>query len=130
MNFVDILVALGYFLSQGATEGYTWSTPQRRLENKIIKTGKKGKGFLDYHSWRFPATFFAFYVLVRLLGLFHGLGLFLVGLFLYERILNQVRDGKWFKKNGWEYHIGKLSFKRYVWQDCVAAVLGVLLWVF
>ncbi len=132
MEFIlilDVLVILGYFLGEAMTEGFTWASPQRRLDNVFIKGGYKTKGargLLGYHTCRFPETFYGFYGLVRVLGIIHGVGAFLILLFLYERILNKIVSDTWFKPNTATYEIYKWSFPRKQWHDWGALVLGLI----
>ena len=97
------------------------------LENVIIKGGSAGNGILDYHAWRF------FEVLgiygATLLGIFSirrdptfiwtGVGAILMGMFIYERVLNYVDTGTVFKEPGWIFYIGGIEIPRYPWQDVV-----------
>ena len=48
-----------------------------------------------------------------------------MGLFAYERILNQVVSNIWFKEAGWEYYIGGFVIKRYAYQDWLILTIGV-----
>ncbi len=121
-----MLFLLLSFIAEGATEGYVWADETQRLSNPIIKGGADGSGILDYHSWRTFETFFLFFASACLLGL-GGLGTSCIGLFVYERILNFVDKGVWFKPEGWEYYIGGIIIKRYMWQDYLVLIIGVAL---
>ena len=48
IKILFILANIWYWIGEGATEGYTWSSKERRNENKIIGIN----GILDYHGWR------------------------------------------------------------------------------
>jgi hypothetical protein len=119
-----MLLILLYFVGEGATEGYTWADPVQRMENSIIRGNTEGEGILDYHGYRTLETIFVLFASFLILGL-GGLGTSVVGLFIYERILNYIDLGVLFKPPGWEYHVVGMTFKRYPVQDYLALVLGV-----
>lgn len=124
LPYVTVILILFYFIGEGATEGYTWASPEQRLENPIIKGSTEGKGIIDYHGYRTFETVFVLSASLLLLGI-GGLGASMVGLFIYERILNYVDLGIWFKEPGWEYYVFGLTFKRYPVQDYLVLVIGV-----
>lgn len=128
MYILDALFILLYFIAEGATEGYTWASPTRRLSNRIIKGGRDENGFakIDYHGWRFFETFFAFYALQRFFSIFIGLGLFLVFLFIYERVINKVVNDNYFKPNTATYKIMGKEFDRKQWHDWLALLIGIV----
>lgn len=126
LPYLIILFLLLSFMGEGATEGYTWADSTQRVENPIIKSGAEGKGFLDYHTWRAFETFFLFFASAWLLGL-GGLGTSFIGLFVYERLLNFVDKGIWFKEAGWEFYIAGFTIKRYMWQDYLVLIIGIAL---
>lgn len=123
-QIVIIILLLLYFVGEGATEGYTWASPDQRMENPIIKGSTEGNGILDYHGYRTFETVFVLFASVLLLGL-GGLGASMVGMFIYERILNYVYGGFLFKPGGWEYYFFGITFKRYPWQDYLVLVIGI-----
>lgn len=126
MKYLIIIFILLYFIGEGATEGYTWADSEQRMENKIIKGGSEGNGILDYHGYRTLETCFVFFASIVMLGI-GGLGTSMIGLFVYERILNIVNIGAYFKPGGWEYYIFGMNFKRYAYQDWLILVIGVTL---
>ena len=124
LPYFIILFLLFSFIAEGVTEGYVWADSERRIENPVIKGGAEGKGFLDYHGYRAFETFFLFFASACLLGL-GGLGTSMIGLFVYERLLNFVDKGIWFKPDGYEYYIAGFTIKRYAYQDWLILVIGV-----
>ncbi len=126
LKYIVVVFILLYFVGNGATEGYTWADSTQRLENPVIRGGVEGDGFLDYHGYRTFETGFVFFASFCLLGI-GGLGTSMVGLFIYERILNFVDKGIWFKEAGWEYYIVGFTIKRYMWQDFAVLIIGVVL---
>ena len=124
LPYLIMLFLLLSFIGEGATEGYTWADSVQRAENPIIKGGAEGKGFLDYHMWRAFETFFLLFASACLLS-YGGLGTSFIGVFVYERILNFVDKGIWFKEAGYEYYIAGFTIKRYAYQDWLVLVIGV-----
>ncbi|MCJ7801820.1 MAG: hypothetical protein MUP82_05630 [Candidatus Marinimicrobia bacterium] len=129
------LLILLYWFAEGATEGYTWADPDHRMENVIIKGGAQGNGILDYHSWRFLEVLGIYgATLIAILSIrnirrfiWSGIGSMLVGMFIYERVLNYVNDGTIYKESGWRFYIGGIEIPRYFWQDITLLVIGLSL---
>ena len=126
-----------YHFAEGCTEGYTWAKPTRRKKNRLIQ-GRMGEGaaLIDYHGWRYGENIGIFFsVLVGAYittcsGLILTLlGGWLAGSFFYERALNYVVTGKLWDDNKKEYHIMGLVIPRYRWQDWLALVSGVSLFI-
>ena len=126
-----------YHFAEGCTEGYTWAKPTRRKQNKLIQ-GRMGEGaaFIDYHSWRygenigiFFSVIIGFYISTCTDLILTLLGGWLVGSFLYERALNYIVQGDLFKQDKTAYHIMGLVIPRYRWQDWLALVIGVALFM-
>lgn len=126
-----------YFMGQGMTQGFTFSTPKRRKENKLIRNQYKRrdnqKGFFSYHAVRVLmqnlgmafvviGTFFIKVTFLRFTWWVIGWGL--IGLFLYERFFNAVSYGILFPKKD-DYDLKKISFKRTWKQDVIALLIGI-----
>lgn len=127
-----------YFLAEGATEGYTWASKKRRVENKLIRGGFDGtvaNGILGYHGWRtfgenfgivgtIVATAFAGATESSLMA---GIAGWLIGLFFYQRALDYVYCGKFFNKNKSDYHIVGLTFARIEgnWLEYLKLLAGI-----
>ena len=127
MTWVIAIILLLYFIAEGATEGWFWASTQRRLDNHIIRGRDKGNGRFDYHFWRFLETIFIYVCSILLLGFWNGTGMFLIGLFVYERVVCRVVNDNWFKEEGWKYYIAGYTFSRYRRQDWTALIVGTLM---
>jgi len=134
---VFIFLILLYWFAEGATEGYTWADSEQRMENVIIKGGSDGAGVLDYHGWRFMeilgthgAILIAVLFSIVYSYIWVGVGSMLVGMFLYERVLNYVINGTIYKEPGWIFYIAGIEIPRYFWQDILLLLAGIGLIVF
>jgi len=128
IHILDVIVIWMSFIGEGATEGYTWASKERRMDNPIIKGSdvSGGKGKLGYHKLRFAETFGLFYLSQRVFPTLIGLGVFLIGLFIYERVLTKVVNNVYFYKDKSPYRFGKITVKRALWQDWLALTGGLV----
>ena len=109
------ILLLLYFLSRALTEAH--------------KLGKPLSSY-KYHSWRFIESLLPFAFSVYVFGLFKGIGLFLIGLWIYERILCYRLNKKWHKESGWVFKIGLWDIPRHKIQDyCILTIGTGLLFV-
>jgi len=142
MIILFIVFNLWYWIAEGATEGFTWATRSRRMNNKLIKPGKhddpeykKARGAFCYHTWRsmgenvgifcigITATQIKLPILEFIL-LFAAATL--IGIFIYERVFNYIGYHKSFpKKKPWDVFNGKLLIPRSPWQDWAMLAIGI-----
>ena len=111
MNYIIAILLLLYFVSRALTEAHKWGS--------LLSS-------YNYHSWRFVESLLPYTTSVYIFGLFKGTGLFLIGLFVYERILCYRLNKKWFKEEGWVFKIGKWNIKRYPYQDWLILIGGII----
>lgn len=134
VRFIFMFFVLLYWISEGTTEGYTWASLQRRLQNKLIcGRFKSGNGLLDYHTWRYGENigilgsvlcsffFTSFWSLLLI-----AVGSCWVGVFFYERVLNYVMYDKLFLQKS-DYHILWWKFKCHIWINFVYLIVGLTL---
>ena len=107
-----IILLFLYFISRALTEAHKW--------------GSKLSSY-NYHTWRFIESLLPYYVAVEKFGFFKGSGIFLIGLFIYERILCYRLNKKWFKKEGWVFKIGLWDIERHSYQDWTILAAGIVL---
>ena len=144
-----VIFNIWYWTGEGATEGFTWATEKRRLENLIIKPGihdstfyKTASGLMCYHSWRtmgenvgiFGMNIVSFSLGVLAVSWPSYIGIFvgatLVGIFIYERVFNHVSYNKLFpQKASWDAFNGRIVIPRAPWQDWVLFGIGIVLLV-
>lgn len=127
MTYLIFILLLLYFIAEGATEGWFWADKERRLSNHIIRGRDKGNGRFDYHFWRLLETIFIFVASILLLGWLSGIGAFLIGLFVYERVVCRVINNNWFKEDGWPYYIAGYEIPRKRRQDWICLTTGIIL---
>ena len=134
VRFIFMFFILLYWISESETEGFTWASPQRRLQNKLICDHfGVGNGILCYHAWRYGENigilgsilcgffFTSFWSL-----LLTAIGSCWVGVFLYERGLNYVVYDKLFLQKS-DFTILWWSFKRHTWHDFALLIVGLIL---
>lgn len=110
---IYIILLLLYFISRSYTEAHKWGSP---LSSSA------------YHIWRFIETVSPVTMIVYIFG-WKGVGMSLVFLFIYERILCYRLNKKWFKEEGWVFEIG-FKIPRYRWQDYCILICGLGIWLF
>jgi len=135
-----IFGSLLYFIGEGFTEGYTWSTEERRKINKFIRRDNSFEGFitdgfaLGYHTYR--VGFENLGLILVMVGFSLGtseplklvqiiLGCACIGVFVYERCFNLVSYGKLFPKKS-PYKVFNFKFKRTVTQDFLLLAIGIV----
>jgi len=141
---IFLIFSIWYWIGEGATEGYTWASEKRRVENVLISPGVHddpfwytANGFMCYHSWRvlgenigilgmiISAIYFSCPLLV-VIGWIAGSTL--ISIFFYERILNYVSYGKLFpQKTDWDLFKGKIRIPRRPWQDWLMLSIGIII---
>jgi len=107
---IFVILLLLYFISRAYTEAHKWGKPLSASA---------------YHIWRFIETLSPVVMITYLLG-WEGMGISLISLFVYERILCYRLNNKWFKDRGTVFDIG-IKIKRYRWQDYCILITGLLL---
>ena len=105
-----IYLVLLYWISRGVTEGLKWS------ERKFSAS--------EYHLWRLVECIAIYALLVIKYGWQSPTAGFLIGIFIYERVLMKLHNGKWFKDEGTIFDIG-IKVKRYKWQDYLILATGI-----
>lgn len=132
-----------YFLAEGATEGYTWASKKRRVENKLIRDrfdGTVANGILDYHGWRtfgesvgiVSAVIAAAFAGVSESSMVAGAAGWFTGWFFYQRALDYVCYGKFFNENRNDYYyIAGLTFARFEgnWIEYVKLLVGTVFFI-
>ena len=107
------LFIIMYWACEGVTEGYTFCSAKRKIENKLIHPNNGSNGIMDYHAWRifenlgiWGTVISAFYmdVAFKSFGLL-GIGAWLIGTFCYEANLNHVYYNKIWKPVDYKWHI-------------------------
>ena len=90
------LFIIMYWACEGVTEGYTFASAKRKIDNKLIHPNNGSNGIMDYHAWR----------------IFENLGIWgtvfsawLIGTFCYEANLNHVYYDKIWKPVDYKWHI-------------------------
>ena len=137
LSIIFIIFVLIYCFAEGATEGFTWSSNQERINNQIISHNfQEGRGFLDYHSFRnlellgisgaiITALFLSLSLKRFLLLLF---GSFAFGLSLiYERVLQYVAKGYLFEPHPPKYNILWFSFQSSNILEIIVGIIGLIL---
>ena len=89
------LFIIMYWACEGVTEGYTFASAKRKIENKLIHPNNGSNGIMDYHAWRIFenlgiwGTVFSAFLMVTSLKSFIllGVGSWLIGTFCYEAIM-------------------------------------------
>jgi len=127
-----------YWIGEGATEGFTWASEERRLQNKLIRSGKvAGCGIACYHTWRvlgenvgilgiILSTYFWHPPISQLLIKLTGATL--TGIFFYERVFNYISYNRLFpKKSDWDFLNGLIVIPRHPWQDWIFLFVGILI---
>ena len=107
-----IYLILLYWLSRGVTEGLKWS------DRKFTAS--------EYHLLRLVECVAIYTLLVIKYGWQYPTAGFLIGIFIYERVLMKIAEGKWFKDEGAIFDIG-IKVKRYKWQDFLIVAVGIIL---
>jgi len=108
-------VILLYWISRGFTEGLKWSDRTKYAN--------------EYHIWRFIECVAVYYISIVAYGWKLPTVFFLIGMFIYERILMKIASKKWFKDEG---DIFKLiwNIPRHRWQDYLILATGIGIWLF
>jgi len=139
------MFTMWYWVGEGATEGYTWSTSERRHGNYIIRPGihdsplfKTAQGRWCYHTWRVMGENVGMfgsvimYVWLAHQGyalqglLFDYMGATMAGIFFYERVFNHISyNDLWPQKSSWDVLNGWIIVPRAVWQDFVLLIVGI-----
>tara|TARA_Y100000310_G_scaffold65765_1_gene61215 strand:- start:1198 stop:1641 length:444 start_codon:yes stop_codon:yes gene_type:complete len=102
-----------YWLAEGVSEGWTWSTTERKKTNKLIHPNNHSNGIMDYHGWRilenlgiWGTVVTAFFLDIPIKSFFLlGIGAWFVGAFCYECSLNYVNKGTMYKPVDYKWHI-------------------------
>jgi hypothetical protein len=102
-----------YWLAEGVSEGWTWSTTERKRTNKLIHPNNWSNGIMDYHGWRilenlgiWGTVVTAFFLDISVQSFFLlGIGAWFIGAFCYECSLNYVNKGTMYKPVGYKWHI-------------------------
>ena len=146
MIILFIIFNLWYWIAEGATEGFTWSTRSRRLNNKLIRPGihddpsyKTAKGLWCYHTWRSLGEYvgIAGMVISGALLITSGSSVLslvfllasttMVCVFVYERFFNHVSYNELFpQKKSWDFLNGKIIIPRKPWHDWIILVVGII----
>ena len=112
IEYLFPLSVILYWISEGATEGYTWAG-ERRNTNKLIGGSHRKDALMDYHAWRilenvgiWGAVVIAFFLETTFLRMFLlGAGGWFMGTCFYEMALNYVASGTIYKKSSFKWHI-------------------------
>ena len=86
------LFIIMYWLAEGVSEGWTWSTTERKKINKLIHPNNHSNGIMDYHGWRilenlgiWGTVVTAFFLDIPIKSFFAlGIGAWFIGAFCYE----------------------------------------------
>ena len=131
-----ILIGLGallYFIGEGATEGYTFATNDRRKNNGLIKYHfEDPNGILGYHGFRVLFENFGMILIIigfqitnfEWVNLLYFIGVTITGVFIYERVFNFVSYGKLFPQKS-SYQILKYTIPRNAMQDIIGLIIGL-----
>ena len=140
LSIVFIIFILIYCFAEGATEGFTWASQARRLNNKIISHQfQQGKAILDYHSFRnleligivgaiISALFLSLSLkkfIILILGSF-AFGMSLI----YERVLQYTAKGFLFEPYPPQYKILWFSIQSSNTIEIIVGIIGFLLIIF
>ena len=107
------LFIIMYWLAEGVSEGWTWSTTERKKINKLIHPNNHSNGIMDYHGWRilenlgiWGTVVTAFFLDISIQSFFLlGIGAWFIGAFCYECSLNYVNKGTMYKPVNYKWHI-------------------------
>jgi len=99
-----------YWLARGITEGIKWS--------------EKPFTASYYHIWRLIEVLAIIGMVLLYKDFWNFIGLNLIGIFVYERILMKIASDKWFKKAGTIFDIG-IKIPRYAIQDWLILIVGI-----
>ena len=107
------LFIIMYWLAEGVSEGWTWSTTERKKINKLIHPNNHSNGIMDYHGWRilenlgiWGTVVTAFFLDIPIKSFFAlGIGAWFIGAFCYECSLNYVNKGTMYKPVNYKWHI-------------------------
>ena len=107
------LFIIMYWLAEGVSEGWTWSTTERKKINKLIHPNNHSNGIMDYHGWRilenlgiWGTVVTAFFLDISVQSFFLlGIGAWFIGAFCYECSLNYVNKGTMYKPVNYKWHI-------------------------
>ena len=107
------LFIIMYWLAEGVSEGWTWSTTERKKINKLIHPNNHSNGIMDYHGWRilenlgiWGTVVTAFFLDIPIKSFFAlGIGAWFIGAFCYECSLNYVNKGTMYKPVDYKWHI-------------------------
>ena len=107
------LFIIMYWLAEGVSEGWTWSTKLRKRTNKLIHPNNHSNGIMDYHGWRilenlgiWGTVVTAFFLDISVQSFFLlGIGAWFIGAFCYECSLNYVNKGTMYKPVNYKWHI-------------------------
>jgi len=111
----NILWIVLYWITRGFTEGWKWA-------DKIPSAGA-------YHIVRLIECIAVYAIAVSAFGWRYPTAMFLIGMFIYERINMYVDKKVWFKEKGSKFDIG-IKIGRYPWQDWGLLTAGVLIWLY
>jgi len=131
---VRILVGLVllYWIARGALEGFVWASESRRSKNWVIcDSTSTGRGVLDYHAWRLLECFSVlgmvfFSSMIPVMNFELLIGVWFLGIFIYERILNWVVFIRFFP-NKKTYELMGVKFPAGIWLDMFYLVAGIML---
>ena len=100
-----------YWISRAITEGCKWT--------------EKTYTASFYHIWRLIEVLAVVGTVLLYKDFWNFIGLNLIGIFIYERILMWIADDRWFKKAGTIFDVG-IKIPRYVWQDWLIMLAGIV----
>ena len=100
-----------YWIATGVTQGLFWSD--------------KKYSAAEFHLWRLAEVVGIFLAVVLYKDFWNFIGLNLIGIFFYERILMKIAKDKWFKDKGEIFDIG-IKIPRYKWQDYLILAGGIV----
>ena len=101
-----------YWIATGVTQGLFWS------DRKYSAA--------EFHLWRLVEVIAIVSAVLLYKDFWNFIGMNLIGIFFYERILMKIASDKWFKDEGTIFDIG-LKIKRYRWQDFLILAVGIVL---
>ena len=107
------LFIIMYWACEGVTEGYTFCSAKRKIENKLIHPNNGSNGIMDYHAWRILENIGIWGTVVLAFAmsiswskfLLLGVGSWFIGTFCYECSLNYVNKGTMYKPVDYKWHI-------------------------
>ncbi len=107
------LFIIMYWLAEGVSEGFTWSSDDRKRNNKLITSRQRDTSLMDYHAWRifenvgiWGTVVTAYFLDIPIKSFFAlGIGAWFIGAFCYECSLNYVNKGTMYKPVNYKWHI-------------------------